>query len=137
MASSNVAVDGVQIAKDLFAAIDKLDEQALVDVCTEDVEWIVPGEWVGAGTHRGRAGLVHLFRIATGAADITSSKRHEFIVQGNRVLVIGVAIGKVKATNKSFEDEFIFSITLRDGKVSHVREYIDTLAVARAFNPTL
>ena len=56
----------------------------------------------------------------------------EFIAQGDRVLVVGVATGKIKATNKTFEDHWVFDITVRNGKLTNVREYIDTQALARA-----
>ena len=56
----------------------------------------------------------------------------EFIAQGDRVLVVGFAKGKIKATNKPFEDDWVFAITVRDGKLTNIREYIDTQALARA-----
>ena len=56
----------------------------------------------------------------------------EFVAQGDRVLVIGVATGKIKATNKAFKDDWVFDITVRDGKLTNIREYIDTQALARA-----
>jgi ketosteroid isomerase-like protein len=56
----------------------------------------------------------------------------EFVAQGDRVLVIGVATGKIKATNKPFKDDWVFDITVRDGKVKKIREYVDTQALARA-----
>ena len=56
----------------------------------------------------------------------------EFVAQGDRVLVIGVATGKIKATNNPFKDHWIFDITVRDGKVTKIREYIDTQALALA-----
>ncbi len=56
----------------------------------------------------------------------------EFVAQGDRVLVVGVATGKIKATNKPFKDDWVFDITVRDGKVTKIREYIDTQALARA-----
>jgi ketosteroid isomerase-like protein len=59
-------------------------------------------------------------------------KPPEFVAQGDRVFVIGVATGKIKATNKPFEDQFVFDITVRNGKLTNVREYIDTQALARA-----
>jgi len=40
---------------------------------------------------------------------------------------------RVKATNRTFEDDWVFAITVRNGKVTDIREYIDTLALARAF----
>ena len=56
----------------------------------------------------------------------------EFIAQGDRVLVVGFATGKIKATNKMFEDHWVFDITVRNGKLTYVREYVDTQALARA-----
>ena len=56
----------------------------------------------------------------------------EFVAQGDRVLVIGFATGRIKATNKTFEDYWVFDITVQDGKLTKIREYIDTQALARA-----
>jgi ketosteroid isomerase-like protein len=56
----------------------------------------------------------------------------EFVAQGDRILVVGVATGKIKATNKAFEDHWVFAITIRNGKVTNIREYVDTQALARA-----
>ena len=48
------------------------------------------------------------------------------------VLVVGSARGRIKATNKTFEDDWIFAITVRNGRLTNIREYIDTQALARA-----
>jgi uncharacterized protein len=47
-------------------------------------------------------------------------------------MVVGFATGRIKATNKTFEDHWVFDITVRNGKLTNVREYIDTQALARA-----
>jgi ketosteroid isomerase-like protein len=62
----------------------------------------------------------------------TSTEAREFVAQGDRVLVVGFARGKIKATNKTFEDDWIFAITVRDGRLTNIREYVDTQALARA-----
>ena len=36
------------------------------------------------------------------------------------------------ATNKTFEDDWVFAITVQKGKLTNIREYIDTQALARA-----
>jgi ketosteroid isomerase-like protein len=61
-----------------------------------------------------------------------STEPSEYVAQGDRVLVVGFAKGKVKATNKTFDDDWVFAITVRNGKVANIREYIDTQALARA-----
>jgi uncharacterized protein len=123
----------VQIVKDFFAAIGSGDKQRVLALVAEDIEWIVPGEdWPLAGTHRGHAGLADVLKKASEEIETTYPKPPEFVAQGDRVLVVGVAMGKIKATNKTFKDEWVFDITVRDGKVAHIREYIDTQALARA-----
>lgn len=59
-------------------------------------------------------------------------KPPEFMAQGDRVMVIGVATGTIKATNKPFRNEWVFDITVRDGKLARIQEYIDTQALAQA-----
>ena len=123
----------VQIVKDFFAAIGSGDKQGVLALVAEDIEWIIPGEdWPLAGTHRGHAGLAHVLQKASEEMEITYPEPPEFMAQGDRVLVIGVATGKIKATNRTFKDHWVFAITVRNGKLTKIREYIDTQALARA-----
>jgi uncharacterized protein len=109
------------------------NKQDLLALVAEDIEWIIPGEdWPLAGTHRGRAELAAVLKKASEEVETTYPKPPEFVAQGDRVLVVGVATGKIKATNKSFKDDWVFDITIRDRKVTKIREYIDTQALARA-----
>jgi ketosteroid isomerase-like protein len=123
----------VQTVKDFFAAIGRGDKEALLALVAEDIEWIIPGEeWPLAGTHRGRAGVANAFRKASEEVPFSYPEPPEYIAQGDRVLVVGFAKGKIKATNKAFEDHFVFAITVGDRKLTNIREYIDTQALARA-----
>jgi ketosteroid isomerase-like protein len=125
--------ENVQIVKDFFAAMGGSDRQALLALVAEDIEWIIPGEgWPLAGTHRGHAGLTALLQKASESVEISYPKPPEFVAQGDRVLVVGFATGKIKATNKTFEDNWVFAINVRNGKLTTIREYIDTQALARA-----
>ena len=122
----------IQTVKNFFAAIGHGDLDALLALVAEDLEWIIPGKgWPLAGTHRGHAGLTALLETASKSLE-TTTEPHEFIAQGDRVLVVGFARGRIKSTNKSFEDDWIFAITVRDGKLTNIREYVDTQALARA-----
>ena len=123
----------VQIVKDFFAALGSRDKQGLLALAAEEIEWIIPGEdWPLAGTHRGHAGLANLLQQANEKMETSYPKPPEFVAQGDRVLVVGSAKGRIKATNKTFEDHWVFDITVRDGKLTNIREYIDTQALARA-----
>ena len=125
--------ENVQIVKDFLAAMGGANKQALLGLVAEDIEWIIPGEdWPLAGTHRGRAGLAAVLQKASEEVETTYPAPPEFVAQGDRVLVVGVATGKIKATNKPFKDDWVFDITVRNRKVTKIREYIDTQALARA-----
>src|SRR5881227_2625543 len=107
----------VQIVKNFLAVLGRRDKQGLLALSAEDIEWIIPGEdWPLAGTHRGHAGLADLLETASNAIE-TSTEPREFVAQGDRVLVVGFAKGRMKATNKPFEDDWIFAITVRDGRL--------------------
>ncbi len=123
----------VQTVKNFFAAIGRGDKEGLLALSAGDIEWIIPGEdWPLAGTHRGHAELAALLQKASDEVETTYPKPPEFVAQGDRVLVVGVATGKIKATNRTFKDDWVFAITVRNGKVAKIREYIDTQALARA-----
>ena len=125
--------ENVQTVKDFFAAMSSGDKQGLLALSAEDIEWIIPGEdWPLAGTHRGHAGLADVLQKANETVETSYPEPPEFVAQGDRVLVVGFATGRVKATNRTFEDDWVFAITVRNGKVTNIREYIDTLALARA-----
>ena len=124
--------ENVQIVKNFLAALGRRDKQGLLALSAEDIEWIVPGQdWPLAGTYRGHAGLADVLQKSS-ELETSFPTPPEYVAQGDRVMVIGFAKGKVKATNKTFEDDWVFAVTVRNGKLTNIREYIDTQALARA-----
>jgi ketosteroid isomerase-like protein len=124
--------ENVQTVKDFFAAVGRGDGDGLLALVAADIEWIIPGEnWPLAGTHRGHPGVRDLLRKAFEEIE-TSTEPGEYVGQGDRVLVVGIAAGKIKATSKTFKDDWVFDITVQNGKLTKIREYIDTQALARA-----
>jgi uncharacterized protein len=127
------AEDNIQIVKSFFAAIGSGDKERLRELSAEDIEWIIPGrDWPLAGTRRGYAGLEDLLQTASETMETSFMESREYVAQGDRVMVVGFARGKVKATDKAWEDDWVFAITVRDGKLTNIREYVDTQALARA-----
>ena len=105
--------ENVQVVKDFFAAMSHGDKQGLLALSAKDIEWIIPGEdWPLAGTHRGHAGLAALLQKASETVETSYPEPPEFVAQGDRVLVVGFAKGKIKATNRTFEDHWVFAIKI-------------------------
>jgi uncharacterized protein len=93
--------ENVQVVKGFFAAMGSGDKQGLLSLVAEDIEWIIPGEdWPLAGTHRGHAGLADVLQKGSEEIEMTYPEPPEFVAQGDRVMVVGVATGKIKATNR-------------------------------------
>ena len=89
-------VKNVQTVKDFFAAAFGGHREAMLALVAEDIEWIIPGEdWPPAGTHRGHAGLTDLLKTESETMELSLSEPREFVAQGDRVLVVGFARGKV------------------------------------------
>lgn len=125
------AEENIETVKKFFAALGNGDSQGMLAVAAEDIEWIVPGkDWTLAGSYRGHAGLAALLQKSEKLE--TSTEPHEFIAQGDRVMVVGFASGKIIATDKAFKDDWVFAITVQNGQVKSIREYIDTQALAEA-----
>jgi uncharacterized protein len=121
----------LKVAQRFFDAMGDLPQ--LLSLLTDDFEWIIPGDaWPLAGTHRGEEGVKNLLQIASEEVETNFPEPLEFIAQGDRVHAEGFATGLIKATNKPFEDRFVFAFTIRDGKIARLREYMDTQALARA-----
>src|SRR3984957_2012118 len=98
--------ENIQTVKDFFAVLGSSDRHRLLSLVAEDIEWIIPGEdWPLAGTDRGHAGLAELFQKAS-EMETSFPEPPEYVAQGDRVMVIGFATGKVKATNKTFKDDW-------------------------------
>ena len=125
--------ENVQVVKNFLAALGSRNKQGLLALSAEDIEWIIPGEnWPLAGMHRGHTGLADVLQKANETVETSYPEPPEFVAQGNRVLVVGFATGRIKATNRKFEDHWVFAITVQNGKLTNIREYIDTQALARA-----
>jgi ketosteroid isomerase-like protein len=126
----------VRIVQDFFAAISSGKEADVLALAADDIEWFIPGEgWPLAGTYRGHTDLAVLLQKTSEEIETSYPRPPEFIAQADRVLVVGVATGIIKGTKRPFQDDWVFAITVENGKLTKIREYIDTQALARASQP--
>lgn len=110
------------------------DVEAFVDLLDPEIEWIVPAmESVPfAGPWRGREGVRKFLRKLAETQDIVEFTPHQFITQGNTVVVLGRFVMRVRSTNRQFASDWAHVWTIAAGKIAHFREYVDTAAVTHA-----
>jgi uncharacterized protein len=126
--------ENVQLVKDGYAAFARGDIQGLLALFSEDIEWVIPGAGLPlAGTYRGHEGVASFFHKLTTESEILAFEPREFVAEGDRVLVAGWERGRVKATNRTYQADWVMAFTVQNGKVTQFREYSDTQAIAEAY----
>ncbi len=111
------------------------DIKALLNTYSEDIRWNLPQiENISfTGKREGRAGVEQFFGELAEAQEPLEFEAHEFIAQGDRVVVLGHYRWRVKSTGRDYASDYAHVWTIKDGKITNFQEYTDTAASNRAF----
>ena len=108
----------------------------LLAALAPDAEWTEAEGFPYAGTYVGAdaiiAGVFH--RLGTEWTGYRAEV-HTFLEDGDRVAAFGVYSGTYKATGKSMRAAFAHLYQVRDGKITSMRQYVDTHMVQQALSP--
>src|SRR5579862_9197301 len=128
------AQENVELVKQGYAAFGRRDIPGLLALFAEDIEWTTPGIGLPlAGSYRGHDGVTNFFQKLSQEVDILDFQPREFVAEGDRVFAVGWERAKLKATNRTFELDWVMAFTVRNGKVAAFREYTDTKVMADAY----
>jgi uncharacterized protein len=130
MSSSNI-----QIVQAAYAAFGRGNIPAFLALLSPEVEWTLPGDGLfpQAGTHRGHGGVTRFLQILAETMDFLAFEPREFFATGDRVVALGWYHLRVKQTQRAYEAHWAMAFTIREGKVTQFREYLDTAAEALAY----
>jgi ketosteroid isomerase-like protein len=81
---------------------------------------------------RGREQVGRFFSTVAQAQDVIEFEPEDFIAQGDKVIALGRFSSRVKSTGSVSASAWAHVWTVKEGKVTHFREYVDTAAVSRA-----
>jgi len=107
----------------------------LLAVLSPDVEWTEAEGFPYAGTYVGVEALMKgvFQRLATEWTGYRANV-HSYLADGDRVAAFGVYSGTYNATGKAMTAPFVHLYELRDGRIIRMRQYVDTVLVARALS---
>ncbi len=128
--------ENLRIVQDSYAAFGRGDVAAALEKYADDVDWAMPGSpdvFPYAGKRRGRKQVAQFYSIFAETETVEQMDLQDFVVQDDKVLVLGHYKGRVKSTGRSYTKDFIHAVTLRDGKVVKFREYIASDDMYEAF----
>jgi uncharacterized protein len=125
----------VELVQQVYAAIGHGDIPRVLDAMAEGVEIRVPGppEIPFAGTFQGHAGVATFFEALVASVEIHEFEPRQFVADDDTVVVLGRERLTAKATGHTWETDWAMAWTVRNGKVSLLREYHQTDAIAGAF----
>jgi uncharacterized protein len=125
----------VNVVKQCYDAFQNGDIASLKAYFADDISWelpAVPGV-AFTGRRHGSARVMEFFEQMGAAQAVTVFEPMEFIAQGSRVVVLGHYSFTVRATGKQFASDWAHVFTVRDGKVTALREFFDSHLAEAAY----
>ena len=107
------------------------DVAGALGLMAPDIEWITMWHYKvdGRGPERVAEGLFKTLAAEWSSFALVPTK---FIVDGDIVVSLGDFTGTHVTTGKRTKARYAHVWTVRDGKITRFRQYIDTLAIAQA-----
>ncbi|MGY4313548.1 nuclear transport factor 2 family protein [Bradyrhizobium sp. JR3.5] len=119
------------IVRSFYDRLAAGDAPGALGLMAPDIEWITMWHYKvdGRGPERVAEGLFKPLAAEWSSFALVPT---EFIAEGNTVVSLGDFTGVHGATGKKAEARYAHVWIVKDGKITHFRQYIDTLAVAEA-----
>ena len=111
------------------------DIESLLEHFADDIEITIP-EIENApfgGIWHGKSEAIKFLELMAETEELTDYEPREFIVTGDRVVVLGRSTATVRATGRHYSTEWVHVLTFKNRKISNFVEYFDTAAALRAF----
>ncbi|HWT01045.1 MAG TPA: nuclear transport factor 2 family protein [Pyrinomonadaceae bacterium] len=131
--------DNMGIVRQAYDAFRGGDIQGVLNLLADDVDWLQPGPpdvIPFAGQYRGRDQVGEFFSRLGGAEEAELFEPLEFFASGERVVALGRYRGRVRATGRVNEVEWVHVFTVRGGKIVSHRQYSDTAASVETYRGT-
>jgi ketosteroid isomerase-like protein len=123
----------VEVAKRLYDAIERRDNEASRNAVADDVEWVIPPSLPWGGTRHGPDQVAEF--ADTMGEHLRNSKveTDEFIDVGDgELIVLGRYRGEALLTGAEVEAEFAHHIKVLSGRVARFQNYIDSGEILKA-----
>ena len=117
-----------RLVSEWFARLDAGDLNGALDMLTEDATWWIAGgveQTPGSGEHTKEQVRRLLSNMGRQLKEGLRMRVHGLTAEADRVAAEVTSRGELR-NGKVYANEYHFALTLRDGKIARVREYMDT-----------
>lgn len=126
----------VTTTQEVFARFGRGDVPAILEMLSDDVliEFYGPSTIPYANTYRGKAEARRFFETVLANVEIHQFDQDEFITERDKVVVTGHLRLTAKRTGREIDSDYVHVITLKDGKWTRFRDFMNTAAAVAAFS---
>jgi ketosteroid isomerase-like protein len=130
--------ENTALVQQAYALFGRGDIAGVLKLLSPDVVWqLTKVENVPfTGRFEGPEGVGRFFANLAAAVDIVKFEPHEFLAQGDKVVVLGESLFKRKEYGNEFGSKWAHVITVVDGQLKQFDDYGDTATLAEAFKDT-
>jgi ketosteroid isomerase-like protein len=103
---------------------------------TPDIDWYSGGrasDYPGFGPRKGHAQVREFFDIVAENNEFSQFTPREFYASGDKVFVLGDYALTLRKTGRAMASDWVHIFTIRDRKISGVRECLDTALAAECY----
>ena len=123
-----------ELVKNAWDAVSRGDVDAFMNALADEVTWTFFGTHRFAGTFRGKEELVA--KLFTPLGEVLDGGIHVRIdtltAEDDRVVIEAKGSAKAKSGQR-YDNDYCIVVTVADGKIRHVREYLDSELVTSVF----
>ncbi len=121
-----------------FEAVAAGDRERLLELFHPRLRWRVPRGAIApyAGVHEGAEQIADLMLGAVGGAFVPGSQRTEMrsVFTDRDRVVVETELTARTPSGDEYRNEYAFFFEFRDGRISEIREYVDTRLAADFFS---
>ncbi|MEM7468184.1 MAG: nuclear transport factor 2 family protein [Pseudomonadota bacterium] len=130
--------DNKALVRTAYESVSAGNLDGFMDRLTDDVKWTFFGNHRFATTFVGKEDiLTNLFEPLAGQlVDGLRLNLNKIIAEGDTVVVEATGESEVKSGG-TYNNIYCYVVTVRDGKIAEMREYLDTSLVSRVFGDKL
>ncbi len=116
----------LELVKDVYSRFADGDIDGFLNLCAEDIEWVVngPTHLAKCRAFKGRRGVQEFLHILTGSWEFRSFTPQKFIADGQTVVVLGEEAGKDKSSGIGFENRWTHVFDVQGGQIVRFREFL-------------
>ena len=121
------------VLQDYLDALTAGDLDAIAASFAPDATWSLHGTLPLSGTKSGRAAIME-FLTSAGSLYQPGTQRFTFgdiTAEGDRAVLEWRVTGVASATAKAYDNSYCGVFVIRDGQITQVREYLDSLHAAQ------